>query len=116
MARAYSMDIRKRVLEARVKGETTDDVAKRFNVSPAWVRRLMQRRRESGIIAPRYDRCGRKPKLMEHSERLREMVSKCPDATLHELHAQLGVDVSIATLWAALRDLKLSFKKSLPRG
>jgi transposase len=31
--------------------------------------------------------------------------------TLEELRQQLPVVVSVATLWRALRDLKLSFKK-----
>ncbi|MBE7507670.1 MAG: hypothetical protein HS101_15480 [Planctomycetia bacterium] len=48
---AYSMDLRKRVLAACDAGHGTTRVAKSFEVSPAWVRRLKQRRRELGTIA-----------------------------------------------------------------
>ena len=115
MAAAYSMDLRERVIAARLSGEKTGEVSSRFSVSPAWVRRLMQRRRDLGRIAPLDGKRGRKPKLVQHSERLRALVLKHPDATLRELHAQLQADVCIATLWAALRKLKLSFKKSPSR-
>lgn len=63
MARAYSMDLRKRVVAARDAGQKTAEVAQRFGVSPAWVRRLLQRRRQTGNIAARQGKPGRKPKL-----------------------------------------------------
>lgn len=34
-------------------GDQTAEVAEVFAVSPAWVRRLVQRRRETGEVAPR---------------------------------------------------------------
>ena len=60
---AYSMDLRKRVLAACDAGHGTTQVAKSFDVSPAWVRRLKQRRRELGTIAPLPHRTGPIPKL-----------------------------------------------------
>ena len=115
MAKAYSMDLRERIVAARDAGEETLAVAQRFDVSPAWVRRLMQRRRETGRLTPRDGKPGPKPKLTAYTERLRALVQECPDATLEELRTHLQVDVCLATLWAALRDLKLSFKKSPAR-
>ncbi len=50
---AYSLDLRKRVLAACDAGQSTKKVAEQFDVSPAWVRRLKQRRREDGSIEPR---------------------------------------------------------------
>jgi transposase len=49
---AYSMDLRKRVLAACDDGHGTKQVAETFGVSSSWVRRLKQRRRELGTIAP----------------------------------------------------------------
>ena len=43
---AYSLDLRTRVLAACDAGKKTKQVAEQFSVSPAWVRRLKQRRRE----------------------------------------------------------------------
>lgn len=115
MGTTYSMDLRERVLQARQDGGTTSEVAKRFDVSRAWVRRLIQRHGETGSLAPRDGKRGPKPKLAAHAERLRKLVQAHPDATLEELRAELQVDICISTLWAALRDLKLSFKKSPAR-
>src|SRR5947208_7877806 len=44
--KAYSMDLRVRVIGACDRGELTKVVAKTFGVSPAWVRRLKQHRSE----------------------------------------------------------------------
>ena len=49
----YSLDLRQRVLADCEKGLTTRAVATKYRVSESWVRRLKQRRRESGEVAPR---------------------------------------------------------------
>jgi len=51
MARAYSMDLRARVL--RDAGLSSKELAARYHVSRAWVDALKQRRRETGDPAPR---------------------------------------------------------------
>ena len=109
---AYSMDLRKRVLAACDAGHGTKSVAALFNVSPAWVRRLKQRRREMGTIAPLPCRAGRKPKFSEADlKRLSALVAEQPDATLKELQRRLGLDVTTASICRRLQQLKLTFKK-----
>src|SRR2546427_13045630 len=49
----YSMDLRERVARAWDTSGDADAVAARFGVSRAWVHRLIQRRRETGTLAPR---------------------------------------------------------------
>ena len=49
----YSTDLRVRVLEDCDAGMPTASVAAKYRVSESWVRRLKQRRRETGSIAPR---------------------------------------------------------------
>lgn len=110
---AYSMDLRERVLAACDAGNGTRHVARMFDVSPAWVRRLKQRRRELGIIAPLPRSYGPKPLLDETCrQQLRELVRQRGDATLEELRAALPVKVCIGTLWNTLQKLRLPFKKS----
>ncbi|HEY7426181.1 MAG TPA: helix-turn-helix domain-containing protein [Gemmataceae bacterium] len=46
-----SMDLRQRVLQDCDSGLPTQAVADKYRVSPAWVRRLKQRRRQSGRVA-----------------------------------------------------------------
>src|SRR3954471_16853096 len=50
--RTFSDDLRLRIHEARQAGETTAEVAERFAVSPAFVRRLEQRFRLTGSPPP----------------------------------------------------------------
>jgi hypothetical protein len=50
---AYSKDLRSRVLADSDRGLTTRVVATKYNVSESWVRRLKQRRRETGETTPR---------------------------------------------------------------
>jgi transposase len=114
---AYSMDLRTRVLAACDAGERTKQVARKFSVSPAWVRRLKQRRREDGSIAPRPLKRVGKPKLDESARaRLLEWITHKPDSTLEELRhridAELSIRISIGALWETLRRMRLSFKKS----
>lgn len=107
---AYSLDLRMRVLADCDRGLNTRVVATKFSVSESWVRRLKQRRRQTGEVTPRPPR-PRQSTLTPHLDRLRELVAAHPDATLEELRSQLGVAVCVATLWTALRRLGLTVKK-----
>jgi transposase len=114
--RAYSMDLRVRVLEAAATGDGTAELAERFSVSPAWVRRLRQRHRQTGEVGPRVGRPARARKLAAHHPRIRELLAATPDLTLAELRDELQVPVALSTLWAAVRGLGYTFKKSRPGG
>ncbi len=110
---AYSQDLRKRVLAACDAGKRTKEVARLFEVSPAWVRRLKQRRREFNTIAPLPKKNGPDPKLTpRHRAALRDAVEEQPDITLVELKHKLKLPASVPTICRALRALGLSFKKS----
>ena len=82
--RAYSMDLRVRVLEAAAAGDGTAELADRFAVSPAWVRRLRRRHRKTGEVGPRVGRPPRASKLAAHHPRIRELLAATPDLTLAE--------------------------------
>jgi transposase len=49
----YPMDLRKPVARASDASLDADAVAAKYDVSRAWVHRLIQRRRETGSLAPR---------------------------------------------------------------
>jgi transposase len=108
--RAYSMDLRTRVLADLDAGMPPKDAAAKYSVSVAWARRLRQRHRESGETAPRP--AGRRPrKLAGEGARIRSAVASRPDATLPELKAELGLAVSLATLCREIIRLGLTVKK-----
>jgi transposase len=112
---SYSLDLRAKVLGAYDRGMTTNAIAQAFGVSPAWARRVRQRRREHGELGPRPRIGPRKFKI--DRARLGELVRARPDATLAELRERLGIQCSLSAVWNALRDLGLSYKKrpSTPR-
>lgn len=108
------MDLRRRVVAASQRGgKTRMALAEEFAVSTAWIRRLLQRLRETGSIAPLPQNPGRKPTFDDKQlGRLGRIVERRPDATLRELKERMGVTVSDGTMIRALRKLKLSLKKS----
>jgi transposase len=113
--RAYSLDLRKRVLADCDAGLGTKAVAEKYQVSPAIVRRWKQRRRENGELGPRPWNGGRKRRV--DRDAVAAAVRARPDATLRELREALGIEVSLQTIHSILRELKISFKKksSTPR-
>lgn len=112
---AYSQDLRDRVLLACDRGMPTKEVAEVFCVSPAWVRRLKQRRRQTGETTPRPAGGVRVRKI--DMARLAELVDQQPDATARELRQRLGIQCAESAIYAALKRLGLSFKKrrSMPQ-
>jgi transposase len=109
MAVAYGQDLRDRVLAAYDRGMKTKQVAEVFQVSPAWARRLKQRRRETGETTARPR--GGATVIKIDLARLAQLVKQRPDATIKELHAMLGTDGSESAVCMALKRLGLSFKK-----
>jgi|SRR5580698_6352698 transposase len=88
---AYSKGFRARVLAACDAGEGTHDVALRFGVSKAWVRRIKQQRRETGQIAARTTR-NRTPKWQAWADWLLAKLDARPDIYLRELQAELKAE------------------------
>ena len=107
---AYSQDLRDRVLAASDRAMKTKQIADLFGVSPAWVRRVKQRRREHGETAPRPPApLVRRMKI--DRVRLRALVAGRPDATLAELRTMLGVDCAESAVWKALDKMGYTLKK-----
>jgi len=110
----YSMDLRERVVAACDAREgTREQIAERFGVSDRWIRKLLQRRRETNSLAPLPRNPGRKRALNDRQmERLGRLIQKRPDATLRELRKSLGVKISISALDRAVRALDVTLKKN----
>jgi len=109
----YSMDLRKRVIRAWDAGMDAESVAAKYEVSRAWVHRLVQRRRETGSIAPRKQTKFRRRVLADHEMRLAALIAARPDATLAELRDALPTTAALSTLWEAIARLQLTVKKTV---
>ncbi len=116
MAAAYSMDLRTRVVKDADAGLSSKELADRYHVSRAWVDALKQRRRETGGFAPRKPTKFRGRALAETDlEHLGTVVAARPDATLSEIREALRTSAGLTTIWRALNQLDLTFKKNGPR-
>ena len=109
MAGPYAQDLRDRVLAAYDRGMKTKEIGEVFAVSPAWARRVKQRRRETGETTARPMGGARVVKIDQ--DRLATLVGQCPDATLKELRERLGVDCALSAVSMALQRLGLTLKK-----
>ena len=112
--KAYSMDLRERVVAAcDARDGTREQIAVRFSVSVTWLHQLLRRRRDTGSIAPRPRGGGRVPAFDEAAAtRLREAVRADNDATLAELGRAAGVACSVPAVYRALARLGITRKKS----
>jgi transposase len=115
MARAYSDDLRGKVLAAYAAGKgTLKELAERFGVSYGWVAKIhaMELRNGSRLRPPQRSR-GRQSRI--DAGLVRSLVKQRPDIVLRELQQEMreaGTAVSIAHLARVLGRLGLRLKKS----
>lgn len=118
MVRAYSLDLRERVVTAIAAGESCRAVAKRFSVSVSSVVKWTQRQRATGSAAA-LPMGGRRPfALAEERDWVLGRLAAAPDITLRALAAELaarGVVVSYFAVWHFCRREGLTFKKNAAR-
>ena len=108
-----SLDLRIRILDACDRHDGTQrQIAERFQVSFAFVKKLLGQRKQLGIIDNLYFRVGRKRLLSEEQqERMRTYIKAHPGATLAEIAAACHLDCTIATVDNTLRRMGLTYKK-----
>ena len=115
--KAYSPDLRQRIIDLYNNGDgSVRGLAKRFQVSPDFVHRLIQRYRATGSVPPKPHAGGSKPTLqVEHHRVLQELIAADNDATLPQLAERLAeqtqVKVSPSTISRTLSKLNISRKK-----
>ena len=112
----YSMDLRKRVARAWDAAPDAEAIAAKYEVSRAWVHRLIQRRRETGSLAPRQQTKFRRCALDDQQQtQLRALITARPDATLAELREALPTSAALSTLWRTIDRFGLTVKKNRTR-
>ena len=106
------MEFRVAVANDYAETGSSIETAATFGCSASWVRRLAQRERETGSLAPKDPVRPDNGKLDDADlARLAALVASRPDMTLAELAAELGDKVSPTTVWRATNALKLTLKK-----
>jgi transposase len=114
MGRAYSLDLRERVVAAVAAGESCRSVAATFKVSVASVVKWSQRFRATGSAAAR-PVGGHRPYVLScERDWLLKRLAEQPDVTLRALLAELaerGIKVSYYAVWHFFEHEGISFKK-----
>ncbi len=116
MARAYSDDLRRKLLEAYDQGKgSLSELAQRFGVSRGWAWKISAARKRTG----RMERPGYRPgpkRRIDEQILAASATALAPDATLPELQAELesksGLRFSTQHLWRVVKRMGFRLKKS----
>jgi transposase len=88
MPKAYSVDLRERVIDAVEEGATRREAGERFEISASSSIRWLQRWHESGSAEPK-PRGGSVSPLEEFSAEILALIAEKPDLTLVEMVTEL---------------------------
>ena len=115
MARPYSDDLRRKLLEAHDQGKgSLVELAEQFCVSLAWAWKVSAARKRTGRAERTTYRPGPKSRIDEAA--LAELLRLHPDATLLELQSALEkqscLHFSTQHLWRVLKRMGFRLKKS----
>ena len=118
MAKPYSQDLRERMVREVEAGDSRQEVARAFGVSPSCVVKLLQQWQATGDCRPR-DFGGHKPyALANHEAEVRALVAAHPDLTVtelwHEIRAR-GIKAGRSAVGRFLQHLELTYKKNTIR-
>jgi transposase len=117
MSRAYSGDLRTRIIHAvEHEGMTLPRAAARFAVGLASIKRYLKQWRTTGMLAPR-PHPGHPPAIPPAAhDRLAALFAADPDATLADYcthwEAETGVGLSASTMCRAQQRIDWTVKKS----
>ncbi len=116
--RAYSKDLRERVIKAVEGGLSCRKAARKLDVGAATAIRWTQQWKTTGSVAPVVHKPSRSP-LEAHAPFLLNLVEQQPDMTLEEikaaLFASLGVTAAVSAIHRFFARRQISFKKNAVR-
>jgi transposase len=114
MAKPYSEDLRRRVVDAIDGATTIPEAAEQCGVSISSVVRFLKLYRDTGGVEAAKFGGYKDFVLAAHEELVRNLIKQQPDMTLAELKARLAkknVSVGKSSISRFLNHLKLPFKK-----
>src|SRR5271169_4849207 len=115
MPKPCSLELRERVVEAVESGASRREAAEWFDVSPSSAIKWMQRRQETGSIAPKPSGGSISP-LEADADFLLALIIEQPDLTLDEIVAAMRkrrIAGSRSAVWRFFERHNISFKKRL---
>jgi len=116
--KAYSIDLRKKIIEVHEREKISQrQLAQRFGVALSFIVKLLKQYRQTKEISPKPFNGGVKLKLTpDNLEVLLDLIEGNNDATLYELclllEEKTGITISRATMGRMSQRLKLTVKKN----
>ncbi len=117
MGKAYSSDLRERIVGYVEEGHSCRAAGRVFGVSASTAVRIVSNHRSRGTVSvkPQGRPAGRFGKLAPHMDFLIDIIRAEPDITLAELHNALedtfGLEVQLSSIHRALKRAGFSYKK-----
>ncbi len=105
----YSLDFRKKMIEAHKQGYSVRKIAQRFMISPSTVQKLITRYPTAGDLTPLQWDTKRPSVLSQQEELVLAMVKQYPDWTLRENH---GIIANTFMMFRFLDKHKITLKKT----
>ena len=114
MGKPLSIDLRKRIIEAKLRGDTEKKIASDKEVCKSTITKLWSLYRKTGSYEARPNPNGRKPRLSpQQLEQIIQKINEQPDITLQELIDKLALPVCVSALCRTVKNkLDLRFKKN----
>lgn len=107
--KAYSDDLRARVVKAVKSGKSIREVAEQFQISESTVKRYLKLERDTGSVARGNHRYHSRL-LQKHFALLESLLDQAPDQALRPLSTALEKitreRISHTTIWRAVKELK----------
>lgn len=118
--KAYSQDLRERVIRQWQAGKSQAELATLFAVSVGSIKRWIRQYQTTGSVAPNVRQHWSRTIGPQQHEALCAQVTQLADATLEQHVAAWqqtqGVRVSPSTMWRALQAIDWPLKKNAGRG
>ncbi len=105
MARAYTLDLRKKVMSFVSRGGSKREAARLFNIGEDTIYRWVRREKSGELSAKKRLHFPRKVS----DEVLENYVKDYPDHTLKEIGNAVGLSISI--VWKHLKRMRITLKK-----
>jgi transposase len=115
MARAYSLDLRQRVVEAIEEGLSSHEAARRFAIGIATAGAWHRLWRRTGDVQPGRQGQPKRSKLDAHEAFVLDLIERDKDISLGEIAERLaeerGISACPATIWYFFDKRGITFKK-----
>ena len=117
MPKPLSNDLRKRIIDAKLRGDTEDRIAQEKEVNKSTITKLWALYRETESYEARPNPNGRKPALSpQQLDLIANRINSQPDITLQELIDEFNLPVCVSALCRTVNNkLGFCFKKNAAR-